>query len=132
MNPICSYCGKKSELVSGSRIYPHRPDLSAKTFYLCSPCDAYVGCHPGTTHPLGRLANAKLRAAKMRAHANFDPLWRSGKLHRSVAYARLADKMGIRREEAHIGMFDEKQCQRVVELVAVGALAEAEKMAGMG
>ncbi|WP_088258626.1 zinc-finger-containing protein [Fimbriiglobus ruber] len=25
-------------------------------------CDAYVGCHPGTETPLGRLANKELRA----------------------------------------------------------------------
>lgn len=61
--PTCPYCGKDSVLVNGHVIYPHRPDLLEKKFYWCKPCDAYVGCHPGTANPLGRLANAELRRA---------------------------------------------------------------------
>lgn len=120
--PVCPYSGHDSKLVDGSWIYPRRPDLHAKQFYHCGPCNAYVGCHPGTTVPLGRLADAKLRSAKMAAHSNFDRLWKSKKMRRHVAYARLADKMGIPRELAHIGMFDVAQCLRVVELVRAGAL----------
>lgn len=103
-------------------MYPHRPDLYEKRFYSCAPCKAYVGCHPGTERPLGRLANAQLRSAKMAAHNNFDQLWKKKKMKRHVAYARLSDKMGIPREKTHIGMFDVTQCLTVVYLVRSGAL----------
>lgn len=77
MTVICSYCNKPAELVTGKEIYPHRPDLYPKKFWRCRPCTAYVGCHKPNagygdgTRPLGRLANAELRAAKSAAHAAF-------------------------------------------------------------
>ena len=47
----CSYCGNDAELVGGESVYPHRPDLYYLKFYQCLPCDAWVGCHRGTTKP---------------------------------------------------------------------------------
>lgn len=113
----CDYCGKPAELVTGDEIYPHRPDLSRLRFWRCEPCDAHVGCHRGTTRPLGRLANAELRRAKMAAHAAFDPLWKSGRMSRSEAYAWLADRLGIEADVCHIGMFDVAMCELVCEEV---------------
>ena len=114
----CPYCGKPSKLVGGNVIYPHRPDLAGKWFWHCSPCDAYVGCHPTTTgkKPLGRLANAELRAAKMKAHAAIDPYWREGRLSRHEVYANLAVLMNLHKREAHIGMFDVEQCRKAIHL----------------
>lgn len=52
----CAYCGKPAALVTGRKIYPHRQDLWDKKIWECAPCEALVGCHPGTIKPLGRLA----------------------------------------------------------------------------
>lgn len=112
---ICDYCGNLAEKCSGADIYPHRQDLFGRSFLRCVPCGAYVGCHEKTGEPFGRLANKALRAAKVKAHAAFDPLWKAGKLQsRSVAYAWLATIMGIHKNECHIGMFDENLCAQVV------------------
>lgn len=123
----CPYCDKPAMLVTGLSIYPRREDLAGLKFWLCRPCDAYVGCHkkgvwlgPGGqksdgTLPLGRLANAALRRAKSDAHAAFDPLWRSRGMTRAAAYKWLAHKVGMHSSECHIGMMDEAQCKRVVE-----------------
>lgn len=113
---VCDYCGNKAARVTGREIYPHRPDLYGKRFYQCSPCGAYVGCHPGGDKPLGRLANAELRAAKVRAHAAFDPIWKSGGMNRSKAYAWLAKELGIKPGDCHIGMFTTDMCARVVSV----------------
>lgn len=113
---LCPYCGGASERVTGNIIYPHRRDLHRKFFYLCRPCDAYVGCHPGTTAPLGRLANAELRKAKGAAHSAFDPKWKSGEMKRKAAYGWLAEKLGIPRNDCHIGMFDVETCREVVKV----------------
>ena len=112
---LCPYCGKKAKMVGGLAIYPHRPDLREKKFYQCAPCDAYVGCHPGTENALGRLANAELRAAKMAAHAAFDPVWKTGEKKRGSAYAWLSDALGMDKKDCHIGMMDVADCCRVVE-----------------
>ena len=118
--PRCPYCDRQSVLVSGAKLYPHRRDLVHKQFYECEPCAAYVGCHPDSAKPMGRLANAELRAAKQRAHAAFDPLWKSGERSRIQAYAWLAEQLGIARQNCHIGMFDVHQCEQVVELCKHG------------
>jgi len=120
----CDYCNKPAQFVTGTYIYPHRPDLAGKTFWCCDPCKAWVGCHAGTNEPLGRLANAKLRKAKSAAHAVFDPLWKRKAARdgltfqqaRTRAYEWLALEMSLPPEECHIGMFDEQQCRRVIEI----------------
>lgn len=115
-NPICPYCNKLSELVKGDVVYPHRSDLKWKSFYICNSCDAYVGCHPHSTRPLGRLANRKLRLLKSMAHLAFDPYWKEGKMSRSKAYENLARDMEIPFNTCHIGMFNEEQCERVLQI----------------
>jgi hypothetical protein len=40
-NPICPYCNQESQFVDSSVIY----GKSYGMIYLCSDCDAYVGCH---------------------------------------------------------------------------------------
>lgn len=120
--PICDYCKNPAILVTGQVIYPHRPDLFKKKFWNCVPCKAYVGCHPVSNHhktddvPLGRLANVELRKLKSLAHAAFDPKWKTGILRRKEAYGILADRLGIKRKDCHIGMFDEETCRRVIEI----------------
>ena len=119
MSVTCPYCFKDAALASGREVYPHRPDLHLKPFYLCQPCRAWVGCHPGTTKPLGRLADAKLRSAKMRVHAAFDPHWKGTKnITRGRCYRRLARDLGIAETDCHVGMFDLETCERALGVIA--------------
>lgn len=125
--PDCPYCGKRSVVASGAKVYPNRGDLSEKWFFACWACRAWVGTHERSGKPLGRLANAELRAAKQRAHAAFDPLWKgkmrrdkvSQKVARGAGYKWLADQMRIAREDCHIGEFTVEQCEQVVKLVDI-------------
>lgn len=127
MSCTCLYCGNAATLVNGLAIYPHRLDLADLKFWKCEPCKAYVGCHKkgarisrsqvsDGTVPLGRLANAELRTWKSRVHEVFDPIWRSGGMTRGTAYTWLATKMGIHKDNCHVGMFDVEQCKRAVEI----------------
>ena len=111
----CPYCGNKAEYVDSAEIY----GKSYGMVYLCRPCDAYVGVHDGTDTPLGRLANRDLRRWRNRAHAAFDPLWKQGpyRRRRNDAYAWLAGKMGLTKEETHIAMFDVEQCKQVIQIM---------------
>jgi hypothetical protein len=91
--------------------------------WLCT-CGAYVGCHPGTNKPLGRVADAELRKWKGEAHRYFDALWkRRARANnarynntRDRAYTWLSGQLGLERKYTHIGMFDVEQCKKVVEL----------------
>lgn len=109
--PICPYCHRAADLVSSAEIYGGR-DFGP--VWCCKPCDAWVGCHKGGTKPKGRLADKALRDAKIRAHAAFDPIWKSGEMARGDAYGWLAEHMGVDKRDCHIGMFDLDQCSRVV------------------
>lgn len=112
---VCMKCGETASLVSGRLVYPHRPDLFTKQFYLCH-CGAYVGCHPNTTKPLGCPAGPATRAARSAAHAAFDPLWKSHRTTRSEAYKWLASQFTLRPSETHISWMDAPTAKRVVEL----------------
>lgn len=109
---ICPYCSQRAELIDSAKVYNGR---SYGLIWACLPCEAWVGVHKNSpdNKPLGRLANAELRAAKMAAHACFDPLWKNGIMRRSDAYEWLARQLGIHPATCHIGMFDVDRCRRV-------------------
>lgn len=114
MPVLCLHCETPTKMVKGEVIYPHRPDLYRKNFWLCD-CGAYCGCHPGGAgrKALGYPCDARTRSARNAAHRVFDPLWCRGSMTRKQAYKWLADVMGLTRDEAHISMFDLKQCLEV-------------------
>lgn len=90
-----------------------------RKFWGCSrfpACRASHGAHADGT-PLGIPADAETKAARMAAHEAFDlATWRSGRMGRNAAYRWLANRLGLTREECHIGRFDKVQCGRVIEL----------------
>lgn len=114
----CPYCGAQAMLRKGSAIYKDRPDLARKNFYMCSPCDAYVGCHGGSVKPLGTLANKELRLLRGQAHKVFDRLWKEGYKTRSQAYKWMSDELFLEPELCHIAMFGEELCEVIIDLAS--------------
>jgi len=122
----CGECATPARLVTGAVIYPRRPDLAGKAYWRCTACGAYVGCHPGTQQPLGTPCSPTTRAARLAAHAAFDPLWqakvqRDGvakKEARGSGYRWLAGQLGLDRADCHIGLMDAATARRVVDLCA--------------
>lgn len=115
---ICPYCNQKARLVNGRKIHPNKPHLGYLQYYLCQPCDAYIGTYSKGKlkgEPLGRLATAELRAAKTQAHAVFNKLWDTHN-GRTNAYEWLANLLGIPKDDCHISKLDIDQCLRVIEL----------------
>lgn len=112
---ICPYCGSRAEKALGIDIYPNRPDIASKSFWLCRPCWAFVGCHEDG-RSLGNLANATLRGLRKKSHAYFDPIWKCGHLDRTEAYEWLASQLGISVEQCHMGLMNEDQCRKTIEV----------------
>lgn len=118
--PICPYCQQPALFIeSSAEVYSR----DYGPLWICRPCQAWVGTHKNDgnperdkNRPLGRLANAELRAAKIKAHDAFDPLWQRGVMQRPAAYKWLAREMGIDRNQCHIGLFDVGQCLKLVEI----------------
>jgi ssDNA-binding Zn-finger/Zn-ribbon topoisomerase 1 len=92
-------------------------------------CTTWPDCE-GTAaiHQDGSLkstpANGETKAARIGAHQRFDKLWKEGLMSRSQAYRSLAEYMGLKRKDTHIGYFTEEQCDQVVHFVALMAAEE--------
>ena len=122
-NLLCPHCGGRAVLLEDSSAVYGR---NYGPIWACRPCEAWVGCHPGTFSPLGTPANKALRTARQKAHGAFDRLWRAKaareRISRSKArkkgYAWLAEHFGVAPKNCHIGWMDEEQCRRVVDLCA--------------
>ena len=112
----CPYCGSTVILRSADGIYK---DNSAGTkLYVCSRypvCDAYVRAIPGTSTPVGSMANGSLRALRREAHLHFDLLHQTGLMTRNEAYVWLAAKLQAPLSKAHIGHLSEYYCKQVIE-----------------
>jgi len=86
----CAPCGQECRLTDGREVYPHITLLADKPIYICDGCLAYVGCHLGTTNPLGTPAGPELRRARLILHEKMiDPLWQNA--WRDPAYAESQD-----------------------------------------
>ena len=118
----CIYCNEPAQLVTGKAIYPKLPTLADKQFWRCRPCLAHVGCHPGTTKPLGTLAKARLRGLRIDAHTAFDPLWhdlmRSQHLSKSKARGRAYSWLSAQLDgqQSNISHADEDTCLEIIRL----------------
>ncbi|MET3657876.1 zinc-finger-containing protein [Sporosarcina psychrophila] len=114
---ICPYCDKSAVFTTSKEFYgkDFRTNL-----YVCLPCDARVGTHGRGRTPLGTLANGRLRNLRKMCHARIDSLWRGKRTSRRKVYARLQRAMSLSSEEAHIGMFDEEQCMKLITIFDKG------------
>jgi site-specific DNA-cytosine methylase len=90
----------------------------------CGGNETNVGCHKGTTRPLGLLADHETRLARVKAHAAFDRLWQlkirlhgcSKKVARSAGYRWLSKNLGIDKRKCHISSMDVELCRLVIDL----------------
>lgn len=138
IDPVCIECGALGRLMAGAQVYPHRPDLHQRLWYVC-PCGAKVGCHPGTARPLGMPCSPETSRARDHAHRVFDVIWRDKVLDgvrqytaRNRAYNWLAKELGIRSADCHLSHFDRATCERVVALCAPLARMIAQKRRAVG
>jgi ssDNA-binding Zn-finger/Zn-ribbon topoisomerase 1 len=100
---LACYCGAPMELKSG----PYG------SFYACTKwpaCDGKIGAHPSGA-PLGVPGNAATRAARKRAHAEFDRLWRETPLSRNNAYRDIG-RFLPHDCPRHIAECNEAQCEQ--------------------
>ena len=89
----CPFCGGMMLLHFNSMLYN---GISYGKSYICEnypKCNTYVGCHKGTTVPLGTPADAELRLLRRKCHKVFDEKWKSGRMTRKEAYKYLAEIM---------------------------------------
>lgn len=126
----CPYCRSDVALATGAQVYPQRPELADRQIWRCVSCDAHVGCHKagarvvgrgGTvilsdgTLPMGSLANAELRAARVETHRLMDTLSHAPAcMSRAEAYAWMARLLELPLEEAHVAALSFEACVKVM------------------
>ncbi len=111
----CNCCGREGVVIKSNAEIYGRAYGEWPWVYICEGCGSYVGMHPFTDIPLGTLADladAATREARKECKAPFEALHRTGKMTRSDAYQKLADKLGIPKEECHFGWFDAAMCKK--------------------
>ena len=111
----CPYCGAPVVYRTADGIY--NENKANTMLYVCSrypECDAYVRVQPGTTIPLGTLANGDLRALRRETHQYFDKLYTSGRMTKQEAYRWLANFLQAPQSQAHIGYLGEYTCRQVL------------------
>jgi ssDNA-binding Zn-finger/Zn-ribbon topoisomerase 1 len=88
-------------------------------YYGCTTekCCGYLGCHAGTTAPVGTPATLEVRYLRYKCHKRFDRLWKDGHFTRTGAYKWLATWFRLPPVKAHIGMFDKEDCLRLMKLL---------------
>ena len=108
---VCNLCGGKVIYTSNARVYGK--EYGSGKCYLCTKCRAFVGTHgPRPDEALGLLADSRMRNAKKKCHALFDPHWSDKepqRTYRTAMYRWLAEKMNIAVEDCHFGHFTLKQ-----------------------
>lgn len=113
----CIECGAVPRLTDGAEIYPHRPDLHAKKFYVCDSCrGSYCGCHPDTTTPLGYPCGPQTRKARMAAHDVIDAIWRNKIATRKEVYRNLAARLGIPHHECHVAWMNADEARHAAKV----------------
>lgn len=120
----CCQCNRSSDarLVTGADIYPYRDDLAHKLFWRCRECSLFVGCHNGTTNPLGSIPTPFLREARRDVHALIEPVWKSGRMSRKQLYARLSKALGRTYHTADLRTADEVEAIRRVAMSLAGEM----------
>lgn len=107
---ICPYCGGKVSLVKTSK-YP------SGYMYSCDNCHAQVGTYKKEpTLAMGTLADSETRKKRLEVHKLLDRFWRSN-LGRGKAYTKLANELGIEKEQCHIALMDLQTLNKAEQII---------------
>jgi ssDNA-binding Zn-finger/Zn-ribbon topoisomerase 1 len=117
--PVCPECQSPMHLRETRRF--SYANGKPRKFWGCSrypDCRVVHGAHPDG-RPLGTPTNDAGKKARIAAHEEFDAMIKERNWGRTGAYIWLSRKMQLPEEQCHIGLFDEKQCARVIDIVQV-------------
>ena len=130
----CPYCGAVAILRPANQVYQASPQANGKHLYVCRnwpKCDSYVGVHEFDLSPMGTLANGNLRHKRILAHKALEKYQRITKMDRWATYLWLEGKLGLDKQNTHIGLFSEETCDEVIKLCENAVKAyKTEKTAG--
>lgn len=131
--PTCPECGSPMVLRETTKFT--YADGRPRPFWGCQAfpaCNGTHGAHPDGT-PLGVPGTAAVKAARNRAHAAFDRLWKPDadgtpvRMTRKAAYRLMDELMRVGPGEAHIGSMGEDECETLLRRLAAWERANPRK-----
>lgn len=114
----CPYCGAEAKLRPASVVYKENTIDETAYLFVCDrypKCDSYVNAHRDSKRPMGTLANSELRNRRILAHHALAKMWEKGVMSKEQAYKWLQVQFGLDKDHAHIGLFNEYMCDRVID-----------------
>lgn len=112
----CHVCGSIQVEIRLKDKEKHDRDKHWPYIYYCLECHSLVGCHKHTLIPLGKLADAFTRFLRMKAHREFDKIWKLKLLTRDEAYEWLSKQLNINYKKCHISHFTNSQLETTINL----------------
>ena len=135
----CQQCRQEVDtiVVSGRKIYEHRPDLADRVFLQCPNCHNYVGAdrlRPNDTlvkwkkrHCHKTIPTAEFRLIRRRIHSIIDVLWQKDIIPRKEIYKCLSKATGV---NFHNGSLCDEEVAKKAYKEALKLKREAEAIAG--
>lgn len=120
MKIYCTGCSADVEarLTDGREMYPGNKDLVTIPFWICDTCRSFVGTHhktPNRLKPLGFLATPEVKKWRRIIHQTLDPLWKTNKIKRGLAYREISDRIGRSYHTAEI--YSVEEGKKIYEIV---------------
>lgn len=109
---ICNLCGGEVKL-----IYVGKKHSNSGYIYKCRSCGASTNTQTNNhTIALGTLANEETKKLRHDCHLWFDKLWRN-RDDREIWYDRLADYLGIDRQDCHFGAMEKDMLLKALDII---------------
>ncbi len=118
-NITCPYCGAPAVYRPAGAVYKNNTKQKGSHLYVCShwpACDSYVAAHRHNGEPMGTLANKTLRRKRILAHKALNQLRVATHMSKWAVYIWMQMRLQLSPQEAHIGMFTEEMCDRLISL----------------
>ena len=115
----CPYCGAPAICRPANTVHGSNTWQKSSHLYICShwpDCDSYVAAHKKNLQPMGSLANKSLRHKRIQAHQALEELRQNRHMEKWAVYIWLEMKLKLSPDEAHIAMFSEAMCDKLISI----------------
>lgn len=111
---FCDKCGSDDIVVTTNKVIYGRDYGDDPTIYYCNNCHAWVSAKNG---PKARMAGPYTRELRKLCHARFDYIWKTKLIGREELYKRLANRLGLTKEQCHFSVMSDKFLRKTIKIL---------------
>lgn len=100
LRPVkCLGCEKvvQGRLTNGKEVYPDKPELKRRRFYVCDTCKGFIGCHDWKkckNVPIGSIPTKELAEKRKEVFEELKPIIDAKVLSKKRLYGELGKALG--------------------------------------